>query len=365
MAVMTGIAGIFISALAFCVNIGNGQNIYSFDDGQVELNQTELTSLIEELKLYSEATDSPEISNITKINFEDEGGYFIEFSEDNIDFKSVLIKGDFNNYDVYAIYEPGIIPFEENEKYCLSPFIFISNFNKFTDEYAITTSSIDYTWGGVTYGGELIDKNLYPQLTSVNEHLSFYSSSYLNETKIKNVPNYMNTQYNHNGCTPTTAAMYFAYLEDNVYSNICDYKDLPLLHTDNTTKVNNFIKYLGDYYFGTDNGGTNRLNIPAAYENYFDDHGLVNYYCTVSKSYSEFQNSILRCAMPVPISIFDRHSVLGIGYRELFNGTENDRFLIANYVKNDTMSEVMFSVDIVRQFYFLHRWGFLWENFYF
>ena len=33
----------------------------------------------------------------------------------------------------------------------------------------------------------------------------------MSEVYIKDVPNYMNTMYNHSGCVPTTCAMLFVY----------------------------------------------------------------------------------------------------------------------------------------------------------
>lgn len=331
------------------------KNTNVFDDGEIKISNYSLQDLTSKLLVYVEANENTYISNITKIYFDDSEGYFIEFESDGMKLNSITIKGDYTNFEVYSIYEPGVIPFKESERFCISPVEFALKPSELdSEQYSVNTNS-DYSWGGVTYEQDTIDSTLFPAISNVNEKLYFYSSSYLNEVSIKNVPNYMNTQYNNNGCAPTAAAMYLAYLEDNVYNNICNNLNLPIRHTDDKSKVDMFIRHLGDNYFNTTNTGTSRTNISTGYDNYFFDHGLGNYRCEVSKSYFQFVESIYNCALPVPISIFPRHSVLGIGYKDIFNGTKTDKFIIANYIYNNKMSEVAFNVNELRQFYFIHK----------
>ena len=52
--------------------------------------------------------------------------------------------------------------------------------------------------------------------------------------------------------------------------------NLPIRHTDDKSKVDMFIRHLGDNYFNTTNTGTSRTNISTGYDNYFFDHSLGN-----------------------------------------------------------------------------------------
>ncbi len=150
------------------------------------------------------------------------------------------------------------------------------------------------------------------------------------------------------------------YLEVNLSKYIINGENSSIKHTDNRTQVDSFIQYLGDDYFHTTTtNNTKWSQIPVGYENYYSDHGFSNIKCEISKNYNEYVNSIYRCAIPVPVDIMYSndysHDILGIGYREIYNSSETERFLITNYAANDTMEEVMVSTDIVRQFDFLHN----------
>ena len=100
----------------------------------------------------------------------------------------------------------------------------------------------------MTFSANITPASLYLKISNISAKQYVYASSYLSELKLLNVSNYMNTQYWYcnMGCVPTTAAMYFAYLEDNGYGTLTDYRNLPLKHTDNASAVENYINYLGD-----------------------------------------------------------------------------------------------------------------------
>lgn len=179
----------------------------------------------------------------------------------------------------------------------------------------------------VVYNGIQYNSSNYFAINDLNNKFYKYSSSYLNEASLLNVPNYMNTVYNGNGCAPTSAAIYFAYLEDNGYSILANYRDLPVSHTDDKEKVNNFIEYIGDSYFDTDNEGTYRTAVQPGFNKYLDDHKYGEYYCEVNKNYDEYRNSIANFGLPVSISMKhpvhqSNHNLVGIGFREIFNGTK-------------------------------------------
>lgn len=150
------------------------------------------------------------------------------------------------------------------------------------------------------------------------------------------------------------------YLEANLSKYIINGENSSIKHTDNRTQVDSFIQYLDDDYFHTTTtNNTEWSQIPVGYENYYSDHGFSNIKCEISKNYNEYVNSIYRCAISIPVDIMysndHSHDILGIGYREIYNSSETERFLITNYATNDTMEEVMVSTDIVRQFDFLHN----------
>lgn len=134
----------------------------------------------------------------------------------------------------------------------------------------------------------------------------------------------MNTRFRNNECAPTTAAMYFAYFEDNGFDIINDkhYKTLPLKHTDDEWKVNYYIDYLGD-------------------------NNLSNYTVHISKNYNEFKNAIDSIANPVHISL-DEHSVLGIGYKEIHQSNGDiTRLILTNSAQEDVMQEAYYNVNEV------------------
>lgn len=293
------------------------------------------------------------VSFETKIYFETGIGYFISYSNyNNEQIGSILFEPTEKNWKINSIYNGSYVPFNQDEKFYVN-----GEFLKFSEKknYINTIDSSGY---GVTYGNT-INKNLYFSMNISNSDYYFYGSSYLNETKILNVPSYMNTQFNNNGCVPTTFAMYLAFLEDNGYNVITksEYSNLPIKHTDNKTKVDNFIYYLGNRYFATGKYGvsTKKSIISPACNFYLDDAGFGSFETYSSNNYNEYVNAIYNAKNPVHIG-FATHSALGIGYREIKQSNGDiTRFVLANQAANDSMIEYYTNVDEVETFYFIHK----------
>lgn len=224
-----------------------------------------------------------------------------------------------------------------------------------------------YTYFGVVYSNIVRNKSLYFSIPNVSSHLSTYSTTYMNETKITNVPNYKNTLFfgtgvtNPNGCTPTTAAMYYSYLEDNGYSNFTCGRNLPINYYDNVQSINEFIEFLGNNYFFTGINGSPWAKIRPGYKNYVHSRGHTDFNVSIEKNYNEFYNSVINCAMPVPVSISmtksdaHNHDVLGIGIRNYITSTGTEKFIITNYGEISQTDEMAISVDNIRQFYFITK----------
>lgn len=183
-----------------------------------------------------------------------------------------------------------------------------------------------------------------------------YSSSYLSEVKIKNVPNYRNTQFSNRGCTPTSAARYFAYLEDRGFNVVPSaYSNLPIKHTENKSLVNNFIRYLGTNYVKTTDYGTLITNISSGYSKYLIDIGFGQYTATEINNFNYYSRIILETANPVPL-VINGHSRIGIGYRFLSNssGATNPR-VIVNQVLNDERVEAYIPAEKIVRYYIISK----------
>jgi len=311
-----------------------------------------ISSLNNYLLKYT-STDS-KVTNIKEVIFNNEICYFIDLKSSTKKY-SLLTENSLTNPKVLAIFE------DESKHY--EYFLDFKTVNNPLKKKIKTSSYIYYDYFGVTYSDESYTKDNYFKINNLDNTLYTYSSSYLNEIKITNVPNYMNTMFDNNGCVPTAAAMYFAYLEDNNINNICNNLNLPLKHTFDTNKVNNYIYDLGANYFYTTIDGTLPKNIASGYIKYLNDHNLSNYTLDVSKNYSDFLYSIKNCALPVPTSLkfynqnnaLCYHSALGIGIKSIFNKSKNDDFIIFNFAWSNKMEEFALTVDFIRQFYFIHK----------
>lgn len=266
---------------------------------------------------FFNSSEELKVSSQKRIYFDNGIGYFISYkNKDNNVIGSILFEPINNRWEINSAYNGDYVPFENDQIYYVSPNKFVSLKDKINYQNVI----YDDSNFGVTYESSVVAPGRYLHLKdSVSSHLQSYSSSYLQESKILNIPNYMNTRFRNKGCSVTTAAMYFAYFEDNGFDIINDkhYKNLPLKHTDDEWKVNYYIDYLGDNYFNTSyDYGTLPKNIVIGYNTYLGDNNLSNYTAHISKNYNEFKNAIDSIANPVHISL-NEHSVLGIGYKEI------------------------------------------------
>lgn len=285
-----------------------------------------------------------------KIYFNNGAGYFITYSKENNDILgSILYEPNKTGWKINSYYKGSYVPFNKDEKYYFDGEFLTSNEKLKSIDTIVNTT-------GVTFGNVIDSKYYFPINNIKNSDYYIYSSSYMQEIKILNVPSYMNTQFNNNGCVPTTAAMFFSYLEDNNFDIIFNslYKNLPIKHIDNTNKVNNFIKYLGEDFFETDDFGTYWSSIPVGYEKYLDYTSFANYSVYSSNNYNEYINAIWKAKNPVHVSA-NKHSFLGIGYCEIQQNDGNkSRFIIGNRAANNEMVEFSINVDSVRTFYFIH-----------
>lgn len=285
--------------------------------------------------------------NQKKIYFENDYGYFVSYeNKDNEIIGSILFEFKNNKWTINTCYEGSYIPLNDNDYYYINgEFLTVK-------EKLNQINTIDNFVGGVTYES-IIDSSLYFKVSgTVNSHLNVYSASYLQEVRIKNVPNYENNLFNDHGCTPTTAAMYFSYLEDNGYDLILfkECKNMPLLYTDDSTKVDLFIAYLGGY-FQTVSTGTKGYYIRTAYANYISKTNYPSYLAFETKNYNEYKNAIYNAAIPVHVDFYE-HSTLGIGYKELHQSNGDiSRFVIVNNAENGAMAVEYKNVDEIDKFY--------------
>lgn len=312
--------------------------------------------------IVKENEEEIKINYIKKIYFIDDNGYFLKFNNKNKE--SILIKGNFNDFKVISIYKNNFIPFNENQNFYLTPYEFINKFDYKKDNIRVIYT---YTYQGTYLDDSVLEVKNFFSIKNKEDKLIKKETSTIKEIKIKDVPNYLNNQYIDedgyaSGCTPTVAAMFFAYLEDNGYINLTNNKDLPLFTYEDETKVNNFIKYVGKYFKTTSSGGTIQKNIEYYYNIYLSNHSQSDYFSYMSKNYNEFKNAIENASNPVPISIdigtsySIKHAVLGIGYKEVASNKDfPDGFIVTNYASQTSYNEVAISRDCVYQFYFIRN----------
>ncbi len=220
-----------------------------------------------------------------------------------------------------------------------------------------------------TYSTDLVDSSKYFQIENIGSHLYSYVSTYLQETRITDAPNYLNLQFpetledgtiSYSGCVPTTAAMYFSYLSHNGYSSLGDGRYLPINFHDSESTINSFILYLGNnYFYTTGTHGTSYENNINGFNGYLSAKGFSNYTCHNGVDFSEFYNSVANCGLPVPTTIYTNHklhSLLGIGTKVYNVNTNNpERFIICNYASSTSLSVVNVSVKEVVYYTFIHQ----------
>lgn len=195
----------------------------------------------------------------------------------------------------------------------------------------------------------------------VGQHLTSEHNHYIAYSRIIDVPNYMNTQFNNNGCSPTAMAMYLSYIhrscpEANSLVELTNNDYLPLKHTDNMALVNSFIHYLGVHYLHTDNEGTFPINIRSGNNAYLYDHGYHLY--SVERQgpeyYDTFQKVINKTANPVQIDLLG-HSETAIGYRRIYANQNIKDLVIVHPVSNDMMLEIEIESSLIKHYYAIRR----------
>lgn len=345
----------FLITLSLTVTMINLKFNNDKDLSKIGIYETHLTN-------YIENGENAYISDIKKIYFLDNSiGYLVEFKNNNKSLEQLVISIEnekpvvnfiLNNKELSQNYNP------YNEY-----FSFTQYKNENTQPLTTEFEGIIFTSLGVIYENDVINPAMYIPIENKHENIYTYSSTYLSENKLINVPNYIN-QYSGYGCSPTTAAMYFVYLQNNGYPELTDYKNLPVNYSDDLDKVNDYIRYIGDNYFYTrDYEGTYITNIYNGYNKYLEDRDFEEYRCYITKNYNEYYNSIVNVGLPVHVSLnLDglitggrNHDVLGIGNREVTSDKGVERFLLCNKVANNEATEFYITVDKVRQFYIIHR----------
>lgn len=325
-------------------------------------------------KEYFHLDAEPTVERTQTIHFANGDGYWQSFSSNGKTVGSLLFQPSDSGYSLLSSYTGDFCPVEEGKDYCLSPLDFVAR-DEFEKSIAKSNAQIASAASSTSLTDNT-DPSSYFDVTSggsVDSRLYQYTSSEFNEAKIKDVPQYLNQLYGSEGCVPTSAAMYFAYLEDiPEYSNIADHRDLPLDYYDDKAKVDSFIQYLGNNYFDTKDGTYPEKVVPGL-DDYLTDHGYGSYKANQSSYSSEFQNAIVNAANPALILLQDtwgqvKHCVLGIGFKMIQgNGAYDeatDFYVISHYAHASNESEVTFRFSIdkstvmpfgVWNFVFVHR----------
>lgn len=301
---------------------------------------------------------------VQKIHFIDGDGALITYSDSKSIVGSILYKPYENNaFAVEAIYKGNDYFVNPWNNYYLSPFDYVTKtefYRSVRNTYSLNeTANSSYCLPNTVKKEKVRRSLLYPVQNyfsiDLSSHVYMYSATYLSETKILNVPNYMNTMYSHQGCVPTTAAMYFSFIDRESPANgsIVD-GYLPLNHTDNTQAVNAFITLLGDNYFQTTNQGTPSSNVASGFTSYLHSRGYSSYQAYNFMAYDEYVSIIRDTGNPVPLTINNHHEVLGIGYRILPTNIGVNNFVTANYVYDNSMQQVTFPMSQVTFYTQIH-----------
>lgn len=95
--------------LGTLVQTQNNNHILYFDKGNIKLTSKELITLQNESNLYLTNDSHYEIIDIDNVYFYDNNGYYITLKNNDNYIKNLLIKGNFTNYEVIAIYENNFV----------------------------------------------------------------------------------------------------------------------------------------------------------------------------------------------------------------------------------------------------------------
>lgn len=322
-------------------------------------NQNDLDQNLIRAYLSIDGAKEFRVSSSQKIFFKNEIGIFRTYEgADGEILGSILTKGTGSSLSIEAYYLGDFKPFSftNNPIFYVTPLDFFNSRNdallfENSDYFKSFSSSritslADYPHDDAT--------KYFP--VNLDTHLKREGgSTYYEGLLIKDVPNYMNTMYNHMGCSPTTAAMYFAYIDraSRVANNLFN-PDMPLKHTDDINRVNNLITYIGDNYFKTTTIGTYTYLIPGQTAKYLNDHGLYGYKGFTTTRYEDFFYSISYAANPCHLSI-PGHSMLGIGTKDVWASPTTPRWVTCQAVYNDTMATIGIPATKVTEYYLIHK----------
>lgn len=338
--------------LSFGLAVGLSSVIGLLNYSFIEKGECSLENVEIKLKSYIDCPFSKELKEIKTVN----GKKVAEFYEGD-DKTDILIFEEIGDEVNVIASSDGSFDYYE---FLNSSSLLNSSYQNILDDYKMYNA---------TYNTDLVNPSKYFTIENISSHLYLYVSTYLQETRITDVPNYLNLQFpetnddgtiTYSGCVPTTAAMYFAYLSNNGYSSLNDNRYLPLNFYDAESSINSFILYLGNnYFYTTGAGGTSYANKINGFNNYLSVKGFSNYTCHNGVDFSEFYNSVANCGLPVPTTIYTNHtlhSLLGIGVK-IYNANTNnpERFIICNYASSTSLSVVNVSVKEVVYYTFIHQ----------
>lgn len=262
--------------------------------------------------------------------------------------------------EIKAIYYDNYLPFVGNvdDYICVKPFKFVLK-----DEFINEEENEIEIYSNNTFN--LSGKSFF-EIKNKDNLIYTYSSTYLSEVKLKDVPNYMNTQFynssknNYYGCTPTTAVMYFSYIDRNGVNcqNLIE-GVLPISHNNDKKAVDNFIYNLGINYFETTINGTYWSMIPKGYTNYLKARGFGDYkaykWSSSEIRFDNIANILKETGNPIDVDLAKDHSVLAVGTRSLFNGEKNNNLITVHDVQPNSMSVASYSMSAIRNFHIIYK----------
>lgn len=289
-------------------------------------------------------------------------GTFVTYSSSNGEtLGSLLLKED----AVESFYLGNFKPFESGVEdfYCASPIDFFKSEVEL-NEFLLSSPDESISFEDYSLDSLAVSHNDSSKYFPVdqNRFLKKEAGSTYYEGMLKEVPNYMNTMFNNNGCSPTSAAMYFSFIDaaSSTASNLF-VPNMPLKHTDDMSRVNSLIKDIGNNYFGTtNNGGTPRNKIAPGMVSYLSSHNIRGYKGYTTNDYSDFFYSINYAANPCVLSINNDtgntgHSMLGIGTKDIWGSPTVKEWVFAQAVYNDRMETIGIPSTKVVQYYLIHK----------
>lgn len=316
---------------------------------------------IKEVKSYLSIRDDQDIklSSRKKVFFDEKMGYFQSYSNEKDEIiGSLLIRNEGRTNYVEAYYYGDFQPFDDEDElvYCASPLDFFDSKKEAKEFEKSLNNELNPNLVSSSYSlyDNHSDASKYFKI-DLDRFLKKEAGSTYYEGILKEVPNYMNTMYNHKGCSPTTAAMYFAFIDraSDEARNLF-VPDMPLSHTQDMNRVNNLIKEIGDkYFFTTSSNGTYTNVIASQTAKFLNDRRLYDYKGFVTNQYDDFFYAINYAGNPCHLSI-PGHSMLGIGTKDIWGSPTNPKWVTCQAVYNDTMATVGVPATKIVEYYLIH-----------